>query len=63
MPFIAAEKEELFDNKEHPEAVFKLADEPKKYVMIPGIAHYGIYSHARQEASDLAVNWFNQHLK
>ena len=63
MLFIAAEKEELFDNKEHPEAAFKGAVEPKKYVVIPGIAHYGIYSQARQEASDLAVNWFNQHLK
>ena len=57
MLFIAAEKEELFDNKAHPEALFKLAVEPKKYVMIPGIAHCGIYSEARQVASDLAVIW------
>lgn len=63
MLFIAAEKEELFDNRAHPEAAFKLAAEPKKYVVIPGIAHYGIYSEARQQASDLAVNWFNQNLK
>ncbi len=63
MLFIAAEKEEMFDNKEHPEAAFKRAAEPKKYAVIPGIAHYGIYGQARQEASELAVNWFNQHLK
>jgi uncharacterized protein len=63
MLFIAAEKEELFDNKDHPEAAFKRAAEPKKYSVIPGIAHYGIYSQARQEASDLALDWFNQHLK
>ena len=63
MLFIAAEKEELFDNKAHPEAAFKRAAEPKKYVVIPGVAHYGIYSQARQEASDLALGWFDQHLK
>ncbi len=63
MLFIAAEKEELFDNKDHPEAAFKRAAEPKKYVVIPGIAHYGIYSQAREAASELAVNWFNHHLK
>ena len=63
MLFIAAEKEELFDNKDHPGAAFGLASEPKKYVVIANIAHYGIYSEARQEASDLAVRWFNQHLK
>ena len=63
MLFIAAEKEELFNNKDHPEAAFKRAAEPKKYVVIPGIAHYGVYSEARKEAGNLALGWFDQHLK
>ena len=60
---IAAENEELFDNRSHPEAAFQRAHEPKRYVVIPGIAHYGIYREARDEATRLAIEWFDQHLK
>ena len=63
MLFIAAEKEELFNNKDHPEAAFQRAAEPKQYVVIPDIDHYGIYNQARKRASDLAVAWFDEHLK
>jgi dienelactone hydrolase len=61
--FIAAEREELFDNRQHPQLAFERAPEPKKYVVIPGIAHYGIYGEARDEATRLAIEWFDQHLK
>jgi hypothetical protein len=61
--FIVAEKEELFDNKDHA----KLADDrmpgPKKYVEVPGITHYGIYTTARDQAIKLAIEWFGQYLK
>jgi hypothetical protein len=63
MLFIAAEKEELFDNKSHPALAYARAAEPKSYVVIPGIAHYGIYGQAREEATRLAIEWFDQHLK
>ena len=63
MLFIAAEREELFDNRDHPELAFKRAPEPKRYVVIPGIPHYGIYGVARDEATRLAVEWFDAHLK
>src|SRR5262249_49434415 len=63
MLFIAAEKEELFDNRLHPQLAFERAQEPKKYVVIPGIAHYGVYGEARDQASRLAVEWFDRHLK
>ena len=63
MLFIAAEHEELFDNKSHPELAYARAGEPKKYVVIPGIVHYGIYGRAREEATRLAIEWFDQHLK
>ena len=63
MLFIAAEREELFDNRQHPKLAFERAAEPKKYVEIPNIAHYGIYGEAREQATRLAIDWFDQHLK
>jgi dipeptidyl aminopeptidase/acylaminoacyl peptidase len=35
----------------------------EKYVVIPNIAHYGIYGEARAQATRLAIDWFDQHLK
>jgi pimeloyl-ACP methyl ester carboxylesterase len=63
MLFIAAEREELFANREHPQRAFERAAGPKRYVEIPGIAHYGIYGEARDEATRLAIEWFDIHLK
>lgn len=60
---IDAEKEELFSLREHGELAFAQAREPKKRVVIPGIAHYGVYGPAREQALDLAVDWMDQHLK
>jgi dienelactone hydrolase len=62
MLFIAAEREELFDNRRHPQLAFERAPEPKKYVVIPGISHYGIYGEARDQATRLAIDWFDRHL-
>jgi len=31
--------------------------------VIPGIAHYGIYSEAREQATRMAIEWFDAHLK
>jgi len=63
MLFIAAEREELFDNREHPQLAYERATDPKKYVVIPNIAHYAIYGEARDLATRLAIDWFDQHLK
>ncbi len=63
MLFIAAENEELFDNRQHPRLAYERANEPKRYVVIPGIAHYGIYGEAREQATRLAIDWFDQYLK
>jgi len=60
---IDAEKEELFDTREHGELAFNRAAEPKKRVVIPGITHYGIYTVAREQAIDLAIEWMDQYLK
>jgi uncharacterized protein len=63
MLFIVAEKEELFDNRDHGIKAHDLAKGPKKLVIIPNITHYGIYSEARQQAQKLAIDWFDTHLK
>ena len=63
MLFIVAEKEELFRNEDHAKLAFDRAREPKKYVVIPGITHYGVYLKARPQATKLAIDWFDEHLK
>ncbi|MBI3684228.1 MAG: alpha/beta fold hydrolase [Acidobacteria bacterium] len=63
MRFVIAEKEELFDNKDHAVKAYALAKGPKDLVTVPNIPHYGIYREARQQAQQLAVEWFDKHLK
>src|SRR6185503_3132750 len=61
--FIVAEKEELFDNNDHAKLAYDRMPGPKKYVEVPGITHYGIYTTARDQAIKLAIEWFDQYLK
>ncbi|HLG17632.1 MAG TPA: alpha/beta fold hydrolase [Blastocatellia bacterium] len=61
--FIVAEKEELFDNNDHAKAAYDRTPGPKKYVSVPGITHYGIYTSQREQAIKLAIEWFDQYLK
>lgn len=61
--FIVAEKEELFNNKDHGIKAFERAKGPKKLVTIPKITHYGIYKEARAEAQQLTIAWFDKHLQ
>jgi uncharacterized protein len=63
MQFVIAEKEELFDNRDHAIKAYQRALGPKNLITIPKITHYGIYLEARQEAQRLAVAWFDKHLK
>jgi len=63
MLFIVAEKEELFRNEDHAKLAYDRASQPKKYVVIPGITHYGVYTTAREQATKLAIEWFDQYLK
>jgi dienelactone hydrolase len=63
MLIIDAEKEELFDTREHGELAFRRAAEPKKRVVIPGITHYGVYGEAREQSINLAIEWMDVHLK
>jgi dienelactone hydrolase len=61
--FIIAEKEELFDNKDHAILAHERATGVKKLITIKGIKHYGIYNEARDQAQKEAIAWFDEHLK
>jgi len=61
--FVIAEREELFDNRQHGVLAHKLTTGPKRLVTIPEIDHYGIYGAARARAQSLAIEWFDEHLK
>lgn len=63
MQFVLAEKEELFDNRDHGIRAYYRARGPKRLVIVPAITHYGIYFEARRQAQELAVAWFDTHLK
>lgn len=62
---VLAAKEELIDNKTNGELAYQRATGLKNLVTIPEIDHYGIYYvlEARTRARDLAIAWFDQHLK
>ena len=62
--FIVADKEELFDNKDHAKLVYdRMPGTKKKYVSYPEITHYGIYRERRQDAMNEAIKWFDEYLK
>jgi dienelactone hydrolase len=61
--FLIAEKEELFDNKEHAILAHERATGVKKLVTIKGIKHYGVYNEARDQVQKEAIAWFDEHLK
>lgn len=64
---IDAGGEELFDTAEHGGRVYEIikagGKAPVKYVVIPGITHYQIYTTHYEQGSDMALDWFNEHLK
>lgn len=62
--FIVAEKEDLFDDRDHARLAYdRTAGTKKKYVSIPNITHFGIYREAREQAVKMAIEWFDEHLK
>jgi uncharacterized protein len=60
---IDAEKEELMDLRYQGQRVFERLKEPKARVVIPAIGHYGVYREALQQATKLALDWYERHLK
>jgi dipeptidyl aminopeptidase/acylaminoacyl peptidase len=64
---IDAENEELFDRRDHSGRVFEImrthGTAPVQYVVLPGMTHYGIYREGFERSTDLALAWFDLHLK
>ena len=63
MQFVIAEKEELFDNKDHGVLAYQRAKGPKNRVTVPKITRYGIYYEGWDQSHKLAVEWFDKYLK
>lgn len=61
--FIIAGNEELFDNKDHAILAHDRATGIKKLVTVKGIKHYGVYYEKRKQAQQLAIDWYDEHLK
>lgn len=62
LQFVLAEKEEYGGN---PDSIrtYEQHKGAKNLVVIPGISHYDIYRDSWQQAHELAVAWFDKHLK
>ncbi len=63
---IDAENEELFDRHQAGELAIQRARSngaPASYHVVPGITHYQIYNESAEEATQLALDWFDEHLK
>lgn len=65
LSILDAEKEELMKTEEHGQRLYKLLKNkvPVVYEVIPGITHFEIYSKGRQQATRLAIEWFDEYLK
>lgn len=61
--FIVAENEELFDNRPNAILASTRVKGPSRLVSLPDIKHYGVYGEKREEAVNLAIAWFKEHLK
>jgi len=61
--FILAGNEELVDNKTNGQLAYERVRGPKKLVIVPDIKHYGIYGTAREQAIQLAIEWFDKYLR
>jgi hypothetical protein len=60
---IAAEREELFDNRQHGQRVHERLRGPKDYIVLPGLTHYDVYGKALDQVTTLAIEWYDRHLK
>ena len=64
---IDAENEELFDRRDHGGRIFEIlrthGTAPVRYEVMEGIGHYGVYREGFDRSTDLALEWFDLHLK
>ncbi|MBV8346229.1 MAG: alpha/beta hydrolase [Mycolicibacterium sp.] len=60
--FVLAGNDGLIDNSKNGQLAYERVQGPKKLVVIPGITHFQIYGPYREQAIQLAVGWFKEHL-
>jgi uncharacterized protein len=60
--FVLAGNDGLIDNSKSGERAYERVQGPKKLVVIPGITHFQIYGPYREQAIQLAIDWFKEHL-
>jgi uncharacterized protein len=61
--FIVAEREELFDNREHAYSAMEVLTGPKRLISVPGVTHFEMYIDDPFEiSSGAAAEWFLEHL-
>jgi dienelactone hydrolase len=61
---IDAENEELFDRRKNGGRAYELLKGrvPVKYHVLKGATHYDVYGSHREEATQLEIDWYNEHL-
>ena len=61
---IEVENEQYKDPRDPGKVIYNSLKEkvPAKYVIIPNLTHYQIYSVGRTKSLDLAIDWFDEHL-
>lgn len=60
--FVLAGNDGLIDNSKSGRLAYERVQGPKKLVVIPGIRHFQIYGPYREQAIQLAIDWFKEHL-
>jgi uncharacterized protein len=60
--FVLAGNDGLIDNSKSGQRAYERVQGPKKLVVIPGITHFQIYGPDREQAIQLAIDWFKEHL-
>jgi hypothetical protein len=61
---IAAEKDELINNKRSPHAYYEMLAGPQDYIEIKGITHFEVYiGEAFEPSSNDAAGWLLKYLK
>jgi uncharacterized protein len=60
--FVLAGNDGLIDNSRSGQLAYERVQGTKKLVVIPGITHFQIYGPYREQAIQLAIGWFKEHL-
>jgi hypothetical protein len=60
---VGFKNDEVVKNRKHSIPAYERATGGKKLVTVQGVGHTGIRSQKHQEAQQLALDWFDEHVK